>query len=278
MAKLPRRTAKRIFNFVESVSDSAKSALVGSVYPGRGDRLPPVLLFAQPKSGSTYIHRALRQTLRVPFMRVGAGGVFDAAMRYSELQRFAKGNAVCREHLPARRHLLDAVRGVGIDKVVLHVRDPRYSIVSWTKMIDRFVEARGMPGALLTCEMTMPDTYASWEFPDRLKWQIENYMPRQVEWIEKWLALAEEESGVEILITKYEEFSEDPRAYLRRLLTFYQIPFEESWIKLPDDQVGKNNIFSEKTGDRWAGLDGGLKLSANNLVPAALRARFDWKA
>jgi len=80
-------------------------------------------------------------------------------------------------------------------------------------MIDRFANARGMAGAVLTCEMEMSDDYMSWSFDERLKWQIENYLPRQVQWIENWLALAEEDTQVELLITKYEDFSNDPAAY-----------------------------------------------------------------
>jgi hypothetical protein len=277
MSLLPRKTAKKAYRLAKQLSEAAAAALDDASYPAHGMKLPPILLFAQPKSGSTFLHRAFRRTLQVPFARIGAGGVFDAAIRYAELKKFAAGNAVCREHLPARRHLLDSIAGVGIDKVVLHIRDPRYSIVSWTRMIDRFIESRGMPGALLTCEMTMPQDYASRPFADRLAWQVKNYLPRQVQWIESWLDLAADNPPVEILVTKYEEFSEDPRAYVRRVLAFHDIPFEESWIKLPDAEVGKNNIFSEKSADKWAGIDPAIKLAASDPVSAALCDRFGWR-
>lgn len=278
MPLLPHKTRKKFYRLAKSLSDAATAALDDAAYPGRGVRLPPILLFAQPKSGSTFLHRAFRRTLRVPFARIGAGGVFDAAIRYSELKKFAAGNAVCREHLPARRHLLDAIAGVGIDKVVLHIRDPRYSIVSWTRMVDRFIETRGTPGALLTCEMPMPQDYPSRPFADRLAWQVENYLPRQVQWIENWLALAADNPPLGILITKYEDFSNDPRAYIRNVLTFHEIPFEESWIRLPEDQVGKNNIFSDRSADKWAGVDPAVKSAASAQVSAQLRERFGWSA
>ncbi|MBI2255465.1 MAG: sulfotransferase domain-containing protein [Proteobacteria bacterium] len=274
---LSKKTAKKVYRFAQRLGEAATAKLDAATYPAHGTRLPPILLFAQPKSGSTFLHRAFRKTLQVPFTRIGAGGVFDAAIRYKELKAFAQGNAVCREHLPARRHLLDSIAGVGIKKVVLHIRDPRYSIVSWTKMVDRFIETRGMPGALLTCEMPMPADYATRPFQDRLAWQVENYLPRQVSWIESWLALAADNPPLDILITKYEEFSGDPKAYIRRVLTFHDVPFKESWIKLPDDSVGKNNIFSEKSADKWADIDPAIKAAAGAQVSAELCRRFDWK-
>lgn len=269
------RFARSLLKFIAKVHKAADRALEHRAYPARGANQPPVILIAQPKSGSVFIHRALRRTLQVPFLQAGTAGVHGASIGYRQLMRLKHGNVVSREHLPANKFLLDSLGLVGIDKAVLHVRNPADAIVSWARAIDRFIAVRGMAGAVLACELAMPDDYASWSFPQKLRWQIENYMPQQVLWVENWLALADTTDRPDVLVTTYDQLAADPRAYLKSVLDHYELGIPAEAIYLPAQEVGRNNIFST-AGDKWAGLDGALRDMACDQVPAALRARFGW--
>src|SRR5690606_5588243 len=121
---------------------------------------------------------------------------------------------------------------------------PSDSVVSWTRMVDRTLETRGMAGAALLCERVLPADYPQWSFPDKLRWQIANYLPLQVAWIENWLQLADSQQDVNLLVTTYEEFAADPRAYVARVLEHFHIELPASEISLPSAEIGRSNIFS----------------------------------
>ncbi|TDQ84274.1 hypothetical protein A8950_0822 [Dongia mobilis] len=270
----PRR-ARKLIDQVDRLSARAHSLLERRAYPGRGTHFPPIIIFAQPKSASVFIHRAIRRTLQVPFYRVGVGGIHHSSIGYSQLAHFSKGNVVSREHLPGSPFMLQALAAAGIGKAVLHVRNPSDSVVSWTRMVDRTLETRGMAGAALLCERVLPADYPQWSFPDKLRWQIANYLPLQVAWIENWLQLADSQQDVNLLVTTYEEFAADPRAYVARVLEHFDIHLPASEISLPSAEIGRSNIFSAD-GNKWAGLDSELHDMARDRVPESLRAGFGW--
>ena len=99
------RGRKRVLDFVERVEARISDRLRPWAFPGHGVALPPVLMFAQQKSGSVFIQRALRRTLQVEVKHISSSGSGGAWISYPELCRFAKGNAVSREHMQPRAAL-----------------------------------------------------------------------------------------------------------------------------------------------------------------------------
>ena len=186
--------------------------------------LPPVLMFALPKSGSIFIQRALRRSLEVQVLHVSGAGFGGAWFSYSELSRFAKGNVVSREHIGARPEYPKVLAGFNIRRAAVHVRDPRGAILSWTNHMERQLPVRGLDYVAFSCEQAVPDAYLKWSFEERLRWQIEHFMPKMVSWIEGWLALANSTEEMTFLFTDYAELKKDSRAYIEKLLAFYQIP------------------------------------------------------
>lgn len=276
---------KRIFDISERLSGYLLGQLSGWAFPGRDRPLPPVLVIALPKSGSIYLQRALRRTLRVPIHHFSSGGMFGASFGEADLRRFARGNVVSREHLQPRDFSLNVLARHGVRRAVLHLRDPRAAIVSWTRHMDRVLELRGFRAVELSCELPMPEAYPEWSFDRRLQWQVENCLPGFVRWIEDWLALVERSSMVEFLVTDYEELSDDCGRLIGRILEFNGIAFEPDWISLPVRRRGANNIYSEldslEPGDagspRWAtAMSPGILRVANDLVPDRLIDRFRW--
>jgi hypothetical protein len=258
-------------------------------YPGRGGGLPPVLLIAMPKSGSIYIQRALSRSLRVPIQHVVAGGLWGSTFRDPDLRRFELGNVVAREHLQPRAFMLKAMAQHGITKAVLHVRDPRAAIVSWTKHMDRIMETRGFRSVELACEVDMPDAYKTWSFEQRLRWQVDHKLQSFVRWIEDWLVLVANSRDVEFLVTDYGALQRDGLKLITQILDFYGIAYAPDWIQMPSTQFGKNNIFTvldqpsageappAKHPPSWATqMPPDVFEAANALVPASLCDRFGW--
>ena len=282
---------KRLYDLSERVTDYVMDRAATFAFPGRDAPLPPVLLIALPKSGSVYLQRALRRTLRVQVHHITGGGMSGSSFRHVNLCRFEQGNVVSREHLQPRAVSVKVLARHGISKAVLHVRDPRAAIVSWTRHMDRMLDSRGLRAVELSCELPMPDAYSSWDFSRRLHWQVENKMPDFVRWIEDWLALVESGLDVDFLVTDYAELQDDSRRLVARILEFYGIAYDPEWISLPSTRFGRNNIYTvlENSGDRSTSSIGEARMrrwatqmsrealaAAHALLPTPLADRFGW--
>jgi hypothetical protein len=266
---------KQVLEFVQKGGERLAAWLEPFAFPGHGIELPPVFIAALPKSGSIYIQRALRRSLQVTVGHIATSGLSGSSFRHSNLLRFRKGNVVSREHLQPRAFLVGLLAAQGVDRMVVHVRDPRAAIVSWARHMDRNLTRRGLWSVALSCERQMPSAYQDWEFDQRLRWQIENMLPAFVAWIEGWLELAATCPEMKFLITDYLEFARENRAFIEKLLTFYDIPFRADWIKMPERQVGKNNIRSDP--GAAVSIPAELSALAISRTPAHLRLRFGWE-
>lgn len=277
---------KWIYDVSEKFTEYLLDRTAAFAFPGRETPLPPVLLIALPKSGSIYLQRAVRRTLRVPVHHIAAAGMSGASFRHADLCRFEQGNVVCREHLQPRAFTLKVLARHGVKRAVLHLRDPRAAIVSWTRHMDRLLTSRGLRSVELSCETAVPDAYQHWGFERRLDWQVENKMPSFVRWIEDWLKLVAGSRDVEFLVTDYAELCEDGRGLVARILDFNGIDYRPDWISMPSTRFGKNNIFSiiearQPTGAKrvppWISfMPPEILRAANARLPDVLVDRFDW--
>jgi hypothetical protein len=273
---LQKRFGKKLYDLVERASEGAMTRLEPYAFPGRDRKLPPITLVTLPKSGSIFIHKTLRQTLRVPMVKINASYTFGTSLGYANLMRLASGNAVCREHFEANPFLVEALARAGVRKLNIHIRDPRGAIVSWTRNMERSNEAGGLISVMLHCQLRVPEKYPDWPFQDRLAWQVDNYMPRFIAWIAGWMAMIDESRGTDFRVTTYEDFARDNRGFILDLLKFFDVPYDESWVSIPEYKVGSANVFS-KSGKTTADQMGDVLYDrATAMLPPDLSARFGW--
>jgi hypothetical protein len=267
---------KKLYDLVERASEKAQTRLAPYAFPGRGRHLPPMTLITLPKAGSIFIHKALRQTLRVPLVKINASYTFGTSLRYAALMRLASGNAVCREHFEADPVLVEAMARVGIDKLNIHVRDPRGAIVSWTRNMERSNAVGGLVSMMLHCQNLMPEKYPDWPFADRLAWQVENHLPKYIAWIADWMDLIERTRNTKFLVTTYEDFARDNRRFVIDLLNFFDVRYEESWVDIPPYKVGSANVFSISDKSTAEQMGEALYAQATAMLPARFCERFAW--
>jgi hypothetical protein len=273
------RLGRKLYRWIEEGSEWALDQLHDSAYPGRGGNLPPLLLVTLPKAGSIFIHTALRRTLRLPMLKIACPGIHEQTLDHRRLTKFAKGNAVCREHFAVRDFVLDGLHLAGIRKLVVHVRDPRAAVLSWTRNMERILEDNGKAALVLDNEQETPAAYFDWSFVQRLEWQVENQLPRYVDWIADWMDAIERNSalGIAFKVTTYEEFAADSRAFIEELLRFYEITVDPSWITIPRYEVGKANVFHVTKKSTRDDMGEALYARASALVPDRLITRFGWQ-
>jgi hypothetical protein len=267
---------KNILEKLEQLNARLLDRLRPWAYPAHGLTLPPILLFALPKSGSIYIQRALRRTLKVEVRHVGGSGIYGGWLSYTDLCRFSKGNVVSREHMNPRAELPGILADFDIHRAVVHVRDPRAAIVSFTRMMDRNLPKRGLRYIAFTCEQALPGEYLNWNFDQRLRWQIEHMMPRMVDWIDGWVNIADHSQNVKFLVTDFSELARDSQAFIEKLLKFYEVPYQRDWLRIPRREVGLNNIHSSTEPARRPSLSPEITALLNAGVPDHLIQRFGW--
>jgi hypothetical protein len=101
---------------------------------------PSIWLNTMPKSGSVYLWYALTKGLTwagYKKMRLANLALLDSRMLgVDTLAQFNQGKAVAQDHAPASLYNILTICCY-LDKMVLHIRDPRNSLVSWIHFINK---------------------------------------------------------------------------------------------------------------------------------------------
>src|SRR5271170_1728898 len=173
-------------------------------------KLPPILINTMPKSGSIYLTRTIANSLEIEYsLRSLASGVFPTyAMIPTALERFRCGNVVRQEHFDASPTNL-AICERYVDRMVLHVRDPRQATLSWTHHFNRLLALS--PNGEHGTTHQPPDDFCRWPFHNQIDWHIDHHLVSLVTWLRQWMSV-ERTSLLKILWTNYEELVDDERA------------------------------------------------------------------
>jgi hypothetical protein len=267
---------KKVRKKLQRWSARADAWLLRRIQPPRPANFPPVMLVSLPKSGSVYLQTALRRTLRVPMVKFDAGGTFDSSLRIFPLKEFARGNALTRLHMPPRPYLVQAIADSGVSRMLVLIRDPREAIHSWARHVDRNLAQRGLGGALIDVETALPPDFAAWSERRRLEWQIEHMLPRFCDWLQGWADIAES-APIKIGFVDFADMPQNERAFLGKVLKFFDITCDESWLYVPKPVVGQHNISSLDAKPSTSVIDPDLVALINAKVPDKLLQRFGWQ-
>ena len=189
-------------------------------------QIPSIIIFALPKSASHYINTKLQTLLQAPQATVGRGfgnriGDFVVPLWSKNA---ARGGCVVTNHLSAKAFNFNHLEQDGLEKMVVHVRDPRQALISWVYHLDNEMAKRTEKER----ELSISSDYSStWSFEQKIDYHLESWMKFAVHWIEDWLD-ASKGSGqkITVLLTKYEDFVDDEKKYFKRIFDFYNLPME----------------------------------------------------
>lgn len=220
------------------------------------------------KSGSSYI---------VEGLKVGLGYV--ELERNKEINHYwknfsSKNHLISKEHAIPAKLYIEAITKYQDNKIVLHIRDPRQSIVS---LSHHYLHPKERKSWKL---FGLPENYYSLTWSQQIDWNIENRLPNMVVFIETWLSLAEEEGqkpdGLKLLWTTYDELITDEVALYNKILDFYEIPR----ARFKYTPIAKNETVLFRKGDvnEWrTTLSEQQKLRVAEIVPISLLQRFGWE-
>ena len=188
--------------------------------------IPAIVFVAMMKSASEFIRENLIRAIDVPEIDLNIGTVPRDKIIPSAVRQIAKGGAVNRSHTSANN--LPGLIANGVDRLILHVRDPRRVLVSWVHHMRRTSDAEFRSFAL-RYDPPLPAEFGNWEFQQQIDWAVHNYMPGQLQWLEDWVAAVNNDPPIPILVTNFEEFVRDQGSYFCKISDFFGV----SEIRVP---------------------------------------------
>ncbi|MES1149769.1 MAG: hypothetical protein ABUL53_11380 [Bradyrhizobium guangdongense] len=207
----------------------------------------PILFVAMQKSASEYIRDTLVEALDIPLLYTSIGTIPRDRFVPSALRQLARGGALSRIHSDAGD--LAAVADAGIERLVLHIRDPRQVTLSWTHMMRRLTTAE-FNYATHMYDPAVPESFQTWSLAEQLAWAVSHYLPPQADWIAGWLTALDAGCGLDVLLTTFDEFHHDPDRYFQRLLNHVGISDVAASDLHPQDPAATRN-FRSGDPDEW---------------------------
>ena len=211
--------------------------------------MPPILLNTMFKSASMFISEKLCRGLSLPRCYVTLPGIVEDRIIPSALALFSLGGAVCQEHLPADDEILVQLEVAGIDRFVVHVRNPRQTMLSGIHHYAAIMFGTDLKA--IDVRSWIPAGFAGWSLEKQVDYYLEERFPDQVAWLAGWHRLAGmEQTGQRVLITTFESFQADPPAFFRQLLDFFEIPAEDFDWTVFDEQLEPGKLHFRKGATR----------------------------
>jgi hypothetical protein len=163
----------------------------------------------------------------------------------------------------------------GTKRLVLHVRDPRQVVVSWVHHVLRISEAEFQWSALMY-DPPLPAAFRTWEFQQQIDWALENYMPGQLHWLEDWVTALEKGPPIPIFVSRFEDFVQGKRRFLRGFLDFFGIS-EIDVPSLRTQTVAAMRHFRVGSVDEWCDVLTKSQVSSFESRVEPLAKKFGWK-
>jgi tetratricopeptide (TPR) repeat protein len=182
--------------------------------------IPAIMFVAMMKSASEFIRENIIRALDVPEIGLSIGTVPRDKVMPCAVRQLVKGGAIARSHMSADN--LPALIANGVERLILHVRDPRQVVVSWVYYMGQISDAvfRWSASAY---DPPVPLEFRDWEFQKRLDWAVRNYLPGQLQWLEDWMSAINDGPPIPILESKFEDFVRDQRAFFGRISDFFGV-------------------------------------------------------
>jgi hypothetical protein len=234
---------------------------------------PGLLLNAVLKSASSYITDMLIRGLGAHRSFLSVGVFPGDLILFPAIQSFAGSGAVAQQHFPASAENLAYLRKFRIPLIV-HARDPRAIIVSWTHHL------ANSPGGLDEIfwyypAICPPESFLARPFAWQLDWCLENHLAIFSQWLEGW-RLARETQQAAPLFTTYEQFVTDRRGFFAAVLG--KAGIDLAAFTDPMTPPGAGHLFRRGSVDEWRSvMDAKQIQAATERIPAALWQTFGWQ-
>jgi len=240
---------------------------------------PSIFLVTIPKSATSYISQSLAKSLGYDHCSTICSPAFpDNFLFPSMMYDFQRGGMVAVSHMRPTDWNLRVFKFFGGKKIVIHVRDPRATMVSWLHFVDKVMreaveknDRERQAITRLTAAYPDPSDYFSLTQDQKIKALTESFYQHCIDRIISWLEVKDPE--IERLFLTYEDFLKDQDGYFKRLTEFYGID-----TKIAGPPKTTNPHFRQGTKDGWRKeLNEEQIRKLNERMPDLLWKRFGWE-
>jgi len=253
------------------------------------DKIPGVMVNSMPKSATMSIWGSLHSGLGIPrvFISNNVRSYKYEIVDPEKAKRFVKGGCAAQGHLAATNLNLFLMERAGIDRMVIHVRDPRQAMLSWVHFIDKLYKA----DSLLVMDYPLCDDYFSLtheeqihceqyflkKLEEKISVHIEHYMPMLIEWLIGWMEQEEHpKCNIKIKFTRFEDFKYEPEKFYRDILSFYNIDMAR--FKMPDFNLHGKSHFRKGLVEEFRDVFTSEQMGkVNDMIPDRIFNKFGWR-
>jgi hypothetical protein len=151
----------------------------------------------------------------------------------------------------------------GIDKMVLHVRDPRATVHSWMHYF------RERPGL----RKRQSDEFYSLPDDEQLEYHIDTFFNYSIRWLGEWSDYLDKDPKMKVLITSHEQLATDERALFQSIFDFYGITTEV--LRFPFKDARRNYRSGSPT--EWRTHTSQANITRmTELIPERFFLRYGW--
>ncbi len=241
-------------------------------------RLPAITIFTMPKSASVYIWLFVSDLLDLPRTRISGTlfGIDNVAPQWAKI--LSRRPSICQQHVAATQSNIRALEDAGINRIVVHVRDPRQAVLSWL----HHTENERRRGKSYTLVREHDPSYLWSSFESKLSTNIQSYLPEFVGFAQSWMEIADDtHSKIKVLFTCYESMISNESAFFERILDFYDIdtsPFDlQSFIRERPSLIKGLYHFRKGQTEEWREVfSDQQKRLCLELIPDALSEFYGW--
>lgn len=230
----------------------------------------PIMMIALPKSGSNYLFLNLCNQYKggmQAYQRVSYSAFPTETIHYGQLLGIVKFDGITGGHMSASKKNIDILQKI-CPKAIVHFRDVRQATLSWLHHLER------RPAWIEELKLPVPINYRQMSLEEKLDWQIDNYLPSCVRWIQEWLEV-EKNKDIDILIMTYEEMVSNPLQFFLKIHQFYKSNLQLSSKDILPPESSKN--YRNGTADEWFDVFTlEQKERATALIPEDWFERFHW--
>jgi hypothetical protein len=177
---------------------------------------------------------------------------------------YARGGACYSTHLNPSIEKVTKLKKAGIDRIIVHVRDPRQALISLIHHFDAYPDQmRELRTRAAGCTIS-----------DRAKNVLHAYRG-SIQWISGWVDAAEH---IDIMFSTYEQFVRDKDMLVEQYLEFYGGDRRQfSYERALEQCEGKDYHFRSGKTDEWREvLDPALADKLSALLPERIKDKFGW--
>ncbi len=234
---------------------------------------PAILLVTQFKSASVFLTDVLAKGLDLPTCYVACAPLAERVVP-EWLRLFARGGAVAQNHLLPSAENVAALNDASLRRFVVHIRDPRQSMISAVHHYAQIYHSPAGIGILTRAEF--PEGFPDWPDERKIDYYLDRRFAEDVTWTEGWIALAKTPPAeFTIKLTNFETFRRDPNVFFSGLLEFFGIaPATFDWAALGEPRSKQLHFRKGETQEWRRVLTPGQSARATAMLPPTVADYF----